>query len=69
MKPVMRSLFLKIFLWFWLTAFVTGIALVLTFFLGPRSVPSRWHASLTDMARSSAMVAVAELDQIGRAHV
>ena len=65
MKPVMRSLFLKIFLWFWLTAFVTGIALVLTFFLGPRSVPSRWHASLTDMARSSAMVAVAELDRGG----
>lgn len=65
MKPVMRSLFLKIFLWFWLTAFVTGIALVLTFFLGPRSVPSRWHASLTDMARSSAMIAVAELDRGG----
>jgi len=65
MKLLMRSLFLKIFLWFWLTVFVTGIALVLTFFLGPRSVPSQWHASLTDMARSSAMVAVAELERGG----
>lgn len=65
MKPVMRSLFLKIFLWFWLTVFVTGSALVLTFFLGPRSVPSQWHASLTDMARSSAMIAVAELERGG----
>ena len=65
MKPVMRSLFLQIFLWFWLTVFATGIALVVTFFLGPRSVPSQWHASLTDMARSSAMLAVAELERGG----
>lgn len=65
MKSVMRSLFLKIFLWFWLTAIVTSIALVLTFFLGPRSVPSRWHASLTDTARSSGVLAIAELERGG----
>ncbi|MGC1294594.1 MAG: ATP-binding protein [Alloacidobacterium sp.] len=65
MKSVMRSLFLKIFLSFWLTAIVTAIALVLTFFLGPRSVPSRWHASLTDTARSSGMLAIAELERGG----
>ena len=61
----LHSLFLKIFLWFWATVIVTGIALVFTFILGPRSVPSRWHASLTDTARSSGMVAVAELERGG----
>jgi two-component system sensor histidine kinase CpxA len=65
MKPVMRSLFLKIFLWFWITVIATGISLVLTFFLGPHSVPSQWHASLTDTARSSGMIAVAELERSG----
>jgi two-component system, OmpR family, sensor histidine kinase CpxA len=58
----MRSLFLKIFLWFWSTVMVTGIALVLTFILEPRSVPSRWHATLTDTARYSGMVAVEEVE-------
>lgn len=29
----MRSLFLKIFVWFWATVIVTGIALILTFIL------------------------------------
>jgi two-component system, OmpR family, sensor histidine kinase CpxA len=42
----MRSLFLKIFLWFWGT--VIGIALVffalaLTLRLGPEASPTRWH--------------------------
>jgi two-component system, OmpR family, sensor histidine kinase CpxA len=59
---MMRSLFLKIFLWFWSTVMVTGIALVLTFILEPRSVPSRWHATLTDTARYSGMVAVEEVE-------
>ena len=65
MTLTMHSLFLKIFLWFWTTVIATGIALALTFILGPRSVPSRWHASLTDTARSSGMVAVAELERGG----
>ena len=58
----MRSLFLKIFLWFWATVIVTGIALVLTFILEPRSVPSRWHATLTDTARYSGMIAIEEVE-------
>ena len=58
----MRSLFLKIFLWFWATVIVTGISLVLTFMLEPRSVPSRWHASLEDTARYAALVAVEEAE-------
>jgi two-component system, OmpR family, sensor histidine kinase CpxA len=39
----MRSLFLKIFLWFWTTVIGTAIALALTFRLGPRATPTRWH--------------------------
>lgn len=65
MKITIESLFLKIFFWFWATAIVTGIALVITFIFGPGSVPSRWHSSLTDLARSSGMIALAELEHGG----
>jgi two-component system sensor histidine kinase CpxA len=65
MKLTMKSLFLKIFFWFWATAFVTGLALVITFILGPGRVPSRWHSSLTDTARSSGLIALAELERGG----
>ncbi len=58
----MRSLFLKIFLWFWATVILTGISLVLTFILEPQSVPSRWHASLEDTARYAGLVAVEEAE-------
>jgi len=63
----MRSLFLKIFFWFWATVIVTGVALILTFILEPRSVPSRWHTTLTDTARYSGTIAVetAEREGIG----
>ena len=61
----MRSLFLKIFLWFWATVIVTGIALVLTFILEPRSVPSQWHATLMDTARDSGTIAVEEIERGG----
>jgi hypothetical protein len=61
----MRSLFLKIFLWFWATVIATGIALVLTFILEPRSVPSRWHATLQDTARYSGTIAVEEAERGG----
>ena len=63
----MRSLFLKIFLWFWATVIATGIALVLTFILEPRSVPSRWHETLTDTARYSGIVAVETAERDGAA--
>ena len=63
----MRSLFLKIFFWFWATVIATGVALILTFIIEPRSVPSRWHATLSDTARYSGTIAVetAERDGIG----
>ncbi|HEV2133625.1 MAG TPA: ATP-binding protein [Terracidiphilus sp.] len=65
MKFTIHSLFLKIFFWFWATAIVTGIALVITFIFGPGRVPSRWHSSLTDTARSSGMIALGELERGG----
>lgn len=63
----MRSLFLKIFFWFWATVIATGVALILTFIIEPRSVPSRWHATLTETARYSGTIAVetAEQEDIG----
>jgi len=39
----MRSLFLKIFLWFWATVIGTAVTLALTFRLGPDATPARWH--------------------------
>ena len=65
MKLIMRSLFLKIFLWFWATVIATGIALVLTFIFGPRSVPLQWHAILMDAAHSSGAIVVNEAERGG----
>jgi len=62
-----RSLFLKIFLWFWTTVLVTAIALVMTFIFGPGRVSSRWHSALTNTARSSGMIVVEELERGGPA--
>lgn len=61
----MRSLFLKIFLWFWASAILTGIALVLTFVLPPGGVPARWHAALNATARMYGRAAVGEMDRGG----
>jgi two-component system sensor histidine kinase CpxA len=63
----MRSLFLKIFFWFWATVIVTGVALIFTFIVEPRSVPSRWHATLTDTARYSGTIAVETAERDGLA--
>jgi signal transduction histidine kinase len=44
----MRSLFLKIFLWFWGTVIITAMAfaaLMLTLRLGPEATPTRWHVA------------------------
>jgi two-component system sensor histidine kinase CpxA len=65
MKSPLHSLFLKIFLCFWATAIATTISLIITFIFGPGSVPSQWHSTLTDTARSSGMIALAELERGG----
>ena len=61
----MRSLFLKIFLWFWATAILTGMALVLSFVFQHGSVPDRWHAMLEDNARFSGTLAVEAFEHDG----
>jgi len=58
----MRSLFLKIFFWFWATAILTGIALILSFFFQRGGVPARWHMALTETARMYGRAAVRELE-------
>jgi two-component system sensor histidine kinase CpxA len=61
----MRSLFLKIFLWFWATAIITGLALILSFLLQPGGVPARWHLALSEAARIYASAAVSEMEHGG----
>lgn len=63
----MRSLFLKIFLWFWATVIATGVALVLTFMLRARGVPSGWQTALADAAHYSGAIAVREAERGGPA--
>lgn len=65
MKLTFRSLLLKIFLWFWATVILTGIALVLTFLLEPRGVPAQWHSTLAETARYSGTIAIETLEQNG----
>src|SRR5947209_4574428 len=61
----MRSLFLKIFLWFWATAILTAVALILTFVLQPGGVPARWHMALSETARMYGRAAVGEMERGG----
>jgi len=61
----MRHLFVKIFLWFWATVILTGISLVLAFFLQSVNVPSRWHAGFEDTARYFGTAAAATFEQGG----
>jgi two-component system sensor histidine kinase CpxA len=63
--PTMRSLFFRIFFWFWATVVATGVALILTFIVEPRSVPSRWHATLQDTARYSGSIAIETAERDG----
>jgi len=44
----MRSLFLKIFLWFWMTVLLIGVAIVVTWSLQPEIVFTRWQALMTE---------------------
>ena len=62
----MRSLFLKIFLWFWATVIVTGIALIVTLVIEPRSLPPRMNvAPGGDTARHSGTMAVQTVEREG----
>lgn len=63
----MRSLFLKIFLWFWATATLTGFALIVSFVLQPGGVPARWHIALSEAARIYGRAAAGEMSRGGSA--
>jgi signal transduction histidine kinase len=65
MRVLARSLFLRIFIWFWMTVIVTGIALILAFLLQRGSIPSRWNGMLNDTARYSGTIAISEMDRGG----
>jgi two-component system, OmpR family, sensor histidine kinase CpxA len=62
-----RSLFLKIFLWFWVTVIATGIAFVATWIiLQPKNAPTQQSMpTLADTAWISGKAAVTALEQEG----
>lgn len=63
-----RSLFLKIFLWFWATVLAIGISLVVTWIaLQPRNAPMQSQVNLADTAWASGIAAVDALEQKGHA--
>jgi two-component system sensor histidine kinase CpxA len=62
---MMRNLFLKIFLWFWVTVIATGVAFVVTFILQPGGVPAQWHAGMSATARMYGDISVEEADRGG----
>ena len=60
-----NSLFWKIFLWFWATVIVIALSMVVTFILDPARNSSRWHESLSRMARYSGTAALEEAELHG----
>ncbi len=61
----MRSLFLKIFLWFWLTVVLVGLAWVVTWNLQPEVVVSRWRAMVGEATGLYAQACAEEIDRYG----
>ena len=49
----MRSLFLKIFLIFWLTMVVVGAVLIYTWGIQPEVIVSRWRGATSDGSMAS----------------
>jgi two-component system sensor histidine kinase CpxA len=60
-----NSLFWKIFLWFWATVIVIALSMIATFLLDPAKNSSRWHESLSRMARYSGTAAMEEAELHG----
>lgn len=65
MKLTAHRLFLTIFLWFWTTILLLGLALILTFLFQHGSVPARWHAMLLTAAQYAGNSAVSEQERKG----
>ncbi|HYH00775.1 MAG TPA: ATP-binding protein [Terriglobales bacterium] len=62
----MRSLFLKIFLWFWLTVVLVGVALVITWNLQPEVVVSRWRAMMGEAVAMYSQASAEQMDRYGQ---
>lgn len=63
----MRSLFLKIFLWFWVTVLLIGVAIVITWSLQPEIVFTRWQALMTEALATHAQNIAETIDRQGPA--
>jgi len=61
----MRSLFLKIFLLFWVTLVLVGAALVITWGIQPEVIVARWRGATSDALALYAQSAAEELDRYG----
>ncbi len=62
---MIRSLFLKIFLWFWLTMVAVGLALVITLWMQPELIVGRWRAATGDAIALYSQTAAEEYDRYG----
>jgi two-component system, OmpR family, sensor histidine kinase CpxA len=60
-----RSLFLKIFLIFWVTMVVVGAVLIYTWGIQPEVIVSRWRGATSDAVALYAQSAAEELDRYG----
>jgi two-component system sensor histidine kinase CpxA len=63
----MRSLFLKIFLFFWITVLLIGAAVVITWSLQPEIVFTRWQALMTEALATHAQNAAEIFERQGPA--
>jgi two-component system sensor histidine kinase CpxA len=61
----MKGLFLKIFLWFWITSTLTGVSLVLALVLQHQAIHSNQHHGLSDTVRYFGTAAVGVMDESG----
>jgi signal transduction histidine kinase len=61
----MRSLFLKIFLWFWVTVLLIGVAIVITWSLQPEILYTRWQALMSEVLSTHAQNAADMLERRG----
>jgi signal transduction histidine kinase len=61
----MRSLFLKIFLWFWAAMVLIGLAMFITFSMQRDMVVTRWRASTGEAIALYAQTAAEEFDRYG----
>jgi len=61
----MRSIFLKIFLWFWATLVLVGVALAIAFSVQPDLALSRWRASSSEAIAMYAQSIAEQEDHYG----